>query len=147
LTTSSKSLTRRVVGAHDADSLSGRARAGRWRRFSETFPEIGRRLRFAEVVRCAKRYWVQTPNRHFPIEPHVMTLWSQHLPYAAQRLLIARWPLGNHAEMKDPDDALRSAMNIELLSRTQFGFYFPDAEIRKERALGLTKSFIAVKTG
>ncbi len=216
-----RSLTQRVVGAYDSDSLSARARARRWRQFATTFPEIGqmrvldlggdarswrmagirpahltllnvteqaveieepwmtaivgdacdpdaalpvadlvysnsviehigghwRRLRFAEVVRACDRYWVQTPSRYFPIEPHFMMPWSQHLPYALQRRLIARWPLGNYAEMTDREVALESALDIELLSRTQMGFYFPDAEIRRERVLGLTKSFIAVKTG
>jgi hypothetical protein len=107
-----------------------------------------RRQRFAEAVRGrAGRYWVQTPSRYFPIEPHFMLPWSQHLPYALQRRLIAGWPLGNYAAMSDPDRALESALDIELLSRSQMRFYFPDAEIRSERVLGLTKSFIAVKTG
>lgn len=217
-----RSLTQRVVGAYDADSLSARARARRWRDFESTFPEIGamrvldlggdlrawrlagirpahltllnvteqearieepwvtalvgdacdpaavlpdadlvysnsviehvgghwRRQRFAEAVRGrAPRYWVQTPSRYFPIEPHFMLPWSQHLPYALQRRLVARWPLGNYASMKDRGETLESALEIELLSRTQMRFYFPDAEIRSERVLGLTKSFIAVKTG
>ncbi len=214
-----KSLTRRVVGAYDSNSLSARARSRRWLQFATTFPDIGelhvldlggdarawrmsgvrpahvtllnvveqevdepwmtaivgdacdpaielpeadltysnsviehvgghwRRVRFSEAVRRADRYWVQTPSRYFPIEPHFMLPWSQHLPYALQRGLIAHWPLGNYAETTDPDVALRSALDIELLSMTQMRFYFPDAEVRRERAMGLTKSFIAVKAG
>lgn len=104
-----------------------------------------RRQRFAAVVRRAPRYWVQTPNRYFPIEPHFMLPWAQHLPRALQRRLIVRWPLGNYAEEKDGERALGSALDIELLSATEMGFYFPGAEIRRERFLGLTKSLIAVR--
>lgn len=104
-----------------------------------------RRQRFAEVVRRAPRYWVQTPNRYFPIEPHFMMPWLQHLPRRAQRSLIVRWPLGNYAEQQDGEQALGSALDIELLSGSEMAFYFPDAEIRRERVLGLTKSFVAVR--
>ena len=104
-----------------------------------------RRQRFAESVRRAQRYWVQTPNRYFPIEPHFMLPWAQHLPATLQRNLIVRWPLGNYAEQKNGEQALSSVLDIELLSGTEMRFYFPDAEIRRERLFGLTKSFVAVK--
>ena len=104
-----------------------------------------RRQQFAEVVRSGPPYWVQTPNRYFPIEPHFMVPWAQHLPLAARRRVIAHWPVGNYAEMSDQGRTLESALDIELLSGTEMGFYFPDAELRRERVLGLTKSFIAVK--
>jgi hypothetical protein len=210
------SLTRRVVDAYDPDSLSARARMGRWRTFERFFPEIGemtvldlggdarawrlapvrprhvfllntfeqeveepwmsgivgdacdppelpesdltysnsviehvgghwRRERFAATVRRAERYWVQTPNRYFPIEPHFMFPLLQHLPRAAQRGLVARWPFGNHAEVTDPSQALVDVLEIELLSATEMRFYFPDAELWRERLLGFTKSFAAVK--
>jgi hypothetical protein len=104
-----------------------------------------RRQHFAKAVRSTPRYWVQTPNRYFPIEPHFMMPWVQHLPYSAQRALIAHWPLGNYREVTDGDDALRSAMDVELLSMAEMRHYFADAEIRRERVFGLTKSLIAVK--
>jgi hypothetical protein len=106
-----------------------------------------RRQRFAEAVRSAPRYWVQTPNRHFPIEPHFMIPLAQYLPPAAQARLIVAWPLGNYAALEDREVALRRVLDIELLTRPEMALYFPDAEIRTERALGMTKSFIAVKTG
>ncbi|HEY1853613.1 MAG TPA: hypothetical protein VGG40_03420 [Solirubrobacterales bacterium] len=104
-----------------------------------------RRERFAAAARSRGRYWVQTPNRYFPIEPHFMMPWLQHLPRGIQGKLIVAWPLGNHAPEKDPEQALRDALEIELVSMSEMRFYFPDAEIRRERFAGLTKSFIAVK--
>lgn len=104
-----------------------------------------RRQRFASAVRSFDRYWVQTPNRYFPVEPHFMIPWAQHLPLVARGRAIARWPLGNYADQKDPARALENALEIELLSATEMRFYFPDAEILHERVLGMTKSFIALK--
>jgi hypothetical protein len=104
-----------------------------------------RRQRFAETVHRAERYWVQTPNRYFPIEPHFMFPWIQHLPRSAQQKLVSRWPLGNYGAIKDADRALGHLLNIELLSATELGFYFPDAEIWREKLLGLPKSFVALR--
>jgi hypothetical protein len=104
-----------------------------------------RRERFAATVREAERYWVQTPNRYFPIEPHFMFPLLQHLPRPVQRTAVAHWPLGNHADVSDPRQALTDVLEIELLSATEMRFYFPEAQLWHERLLGLTKSFAAVK--
>lgn len=104
-----------------------------------------RRCRFAETIRRADRYWVQTPNRYFPIEPHFMFPLLQHLPRGLQARAIARWPLGNHADVTDRGEALRDALDIELLSAAEMRFYFPGAELWREKFLGLTKSFAAIR--
>lgn len=105
-----------------------------------------RRQQYATTIRdAADRYWVQTPYRCFPIEPHFLMPGLQYLPAAMQARAIARWPLGNHRSIKDRDEALRRALAIELLSRTQMRNYFPDAMLRAERFAGLTKSLIAVR--
>jgi hypothetical protein len=104
-----------------------------------------RRERFAESVHAADRYWVQTPNRYFPIEPHFMLPWLQHLPHRAQEVVVTKWPLGNYASVIDRSQALRHLLDIELLSETDMRFYFPDAEIFCERLFGLTKSFVAIR--
>ena len=91
------------------------------------------RPRFAaEIRRVADRYWVQTPNRYFPIEPHVLLPGFQFLPEAARRRL---WRLGMPGTPYEP---------IELLGATELRELFPDAVILRERFAGLTKSLIAV---
>lgn len=106
-----------------------------------------RRKDFATVMRgAAPNYWVQTPNRYFPIEPHFMFPGLQFAPRGAQATLISHWPLGNHAQVTDHDVALRDALDIELLSNAEMKFYFPDAKVLRERFAGLAKSLIAVRS-
>jgi hypothetical protein len=93
----------------------------------------GDRPRFAEEVsRVAERYWVQTPNRFFPIEPHVLLPGFQFLPEAARKRF---WGLGR------PSGDYEA---IELLGALELRDLFPDAVILRERFAGLTKSLIAV---
>jgi hypothetical protein len=104
-----------------------------------------RRLRFAEAVRSlGDRYWVQTPYRFFPIEPHWVAPGMQFLPSALRTSVAYRWPLG-HTPAVDRDAARDAALWVELLDRTQMRHYFPDAELRAERLIGMTKSLIAVR--
>ena len=92
----------------------------------------GDRPRFAEQVsRVADRYWVQTPNRFFPIEPHVLLPGFQFLPEPARKRL---WGLGM------PSTPYES---IELLGAAELRDLFPGAVILRERFGGLTKSLIA----
>lgn len=106
-----------------------------------------RRKAFAEVVRgAAPRYWVQTPNRWFPIEPHFMVPGLQYLPSGAQATVVRRWPLGNHRQVTDPTQALEDVLDIELLSPAQMRHYFPDGELVRERFAGMSKSLISIRT-
>ncbi len=104
-----------------------------------------RRAQFAAVVHRCERYWVQTPARGFPLEPHFMFPGLQYLPRGVQATLVTKWPVGNYAEVKDRSEALSHLLDIELLSAEEMRFYFPDAELHKERFAGLTKSFVAIK--
>ncbi|MCW2941173.1 MAG: hypothetical protein JWN00_4158 [Actinomycetia bacterium] len=104
-----------------------------------------RREQFAAAVHAlADRHWVQTPYRYFPIEPHWVCPGFQFLPLAARARVAQYWPLV-HTRPVDRLDALRTAISVELASRTEMKLYFPDSRIRSERIAGLTKSLIAVK--
>lgn len=104
-----------------------------------------RRLRFAETVRTlGTGYWVQTPYRYFPIEPHWVAPGMQFMPNRMQQAMARHWPLA-HTPNKDKEQALESALWIELIDKTQMRHYFPDALFRNERALGLTKALIAYR--
>jgi hypothetical protein len=105
-----------------------------------------RRQAFADVVRSvADHYWVQTPYRYFPLEPHYVAPFFQFVPLAVRGWLVARWPIGSLATVKDPAVCLAQAQQIELIGRTEMSSYFPDAAVLSERMLGATKSLIAVR--
>lgn len=94
--------------------------------------------RFAsEIRRVASRYFVQTPNRYFPIEPHYQLPFFQFLPRRLRMALNRRFTLGWQPKGQWEEITLLSARDLRRL--------FPDAEIRRERVLGLTKSIVAVR--
>jgi hypothetical protein len=104
-----------------------------------------RRKMMADVVRGRNaRYWVQTPYRYFPIEPHWLFPLFQFLPLNARAWLSRRWPLV-HTRATSWQESVHTALDTELLSLTEFRYLFPDAVIRKERMLGMTKSLVAIR--
>jgi SAM-dependent methyltransferase len=90
-----------------------------------------------EIRRVAHRYFVQTPNRYFPIEPHYQLPLFQFLPERLRRALNKRFTLGWREKGQWEEINLLSARDLRRL--------FPDAEIHRERVLGLTKSLMAVR--
>lgn len=107
-------------------------------------------LRFArEVARVGKRYWIQTPNRYFPIETHLLTPLVHLLPkrwsaYVARRFTV--WALIHRPAAEEKRWYLEHFLNqVRLCSRRDVRRMFPDASIRKERFLFFTKSLIAIR--
>jgi SAM-dependent methyltransferase len=96
-----------------------------------------------ECVRVGKRYFVQTPNRAFPIEPHFLFPGFQFLPLALRARLHQwrRWGWWDKAGGRY--QALEEVESIRLLTRGEMRYLFPDATIWTERLLGLPKSFVA----
>jgi SAM-dependent methyltransferase len=91
-----------------------------------------------EISRVAERYFVQTPNRFFPIEPHYQVPFIQFLPKRARRALNRYFTLGWQVRGHGED--------LNLLSSRDLRRLFPDSEIHRERVFGLTKSLMAVRT-
>jgi hypothetical protein len=105
-----------------------------------------RRLRFAESVHLlAPAYWVQTPYRYFPVEPHWIAPGMQFLPVAARREMARKWPLA-YTPGRTREEALARVLWIELVDKTQMRSYFPHSTLRAEKVAGITKSLIAYKT-
>lgn len=99
-----------------------------------------------ECKRVGLRYYVQTPNKWFPVEPHFITPFIHWLPRRVQRRLLRNFTvrgLITRPTEQECEDILRK---IRLLDEWGLQQLFPDAEIWRERVLGLTKSLIAVKT-
>ncbi len=75
---------------------------------------------------------MQTPDRWFPVEPHVLLPGFQFLPRRARERL---WPFG---VSQDP------FTDIRLLDVAELRALFPEARIVRERFAGMSKSLIAV---
>jgi hypothetical protein len=113
------------IGARTGTREFARAALARQRQFA------------AEIRRVGRCYFVQTPNRYFPIESHT---WLPgvvvFLPRPAQVRLIdfmnGWWPK-------------RTSADFYLLTAGLLQELFPDATVVRERSLGLTKSLIAIR--
>lgn len=101
----------------------------------------------AELSRVGRGLWVQTPARGFPVEPHLLGLFIHWLPRRWQRRLV-RWTTG-WGWLVRPSPARVEAMldELRLLDEGEMRRLFPDCEIRRERFLGLTKAYVAVRPG
>ena len=99
----------------------------------------------SEIRRVGRRYYVQTPNRYFPIEPHFMFPFFQFLPLSWRAWLVRHFELGWIPRIPDPVAARSMADSVRLLDRRQMQRLFPDGTIFEERFAGLVKSFVAYK--
>ena len=98
-----------------------------------------------EVRRVGRLYYVQTPNRRFPIEPHFQFPLFQYLPESAQVALLRRLSLGWYDRISHSDEAKAVARSIRLLSKREFRALFPDGIVFTEWFMGLPKSFVAIR--
>lgn len=97
----------------------------------------------AEVRRVGKRYFIQTPNIYFPLEPHFLFPFFQFLPLKIRVLLLRHFNLGWFEKTPDAVKAKEIVGSIRLLTKREFIALFPEASIYEEKVFGLTKSFIA----
>ena len=114
--------------------------------------DAAQQARFAqEVARVGKRYWVQTPNRYFPVEHHLWTPFVHWLPRAWQSAILKRfsvWELVTNHNPAEREFYVNHYLDtIKLLSAAELAELFPGANIVRERLLGWTKSLIAWNTG
>ncbi len=99
------------------------------------------RRKAAEVRRIAPRYFVQTPNRHFPIEPHFLFPGFQFLPVSVRAFMLSRRDVGWYTRAESYEAALKEVTAVRLLSEAEFRRLFPEGRLYRERLLGLSKSF------
>lgn len=95
-----------------------------------------------EIKRVGKRYFVQTPNLYFPIEPHFVFPFFQFLPVEVRVWLISHFDLGFYEKITDKQTAIEAVTSITLLNKKKFISLFPEANLFEEKIFGITKSFI-----
>jgi hypothetical protein len=98
-----------------------------------------------EVARLAPRYFVQTPNYWFPLEPHFRFPFFHWLPEPVRIAIVLRRSCGAFPKAPTIDDAQRFIEDSILLDTKRFMSLFPGARLQRERLFGLTKSIIAVR--
>lgn len=103
----------------------------------------------AEIARVGRSFWVQTPNRGFPIESHLLLPFVHQLPKAWRPAIVNRftgWELLFHPTASQRQYYLHHFLHeLRLLSAADLQSLFPDSELVREKVCGLTKSLIAVR--
>jgi hypothetical protein len=96
-----------------------------------------------EVMRVAKRYFIQTPNKRFPLEPHFLFPFFQYLPSVVRAQMVHRFDVGWYKRIPDYAAAKAEVDSIQLLTKRKFAALFPGSSIHVEKLWGLPKSFVA----
>ncbi len=97
----------------------------------------------SECRRVGRSIYLQTPNRWFPVEPHILTVFLHWLPQKLYRNL-SFLSLRRLFYLGDPDGFYRILDTTRLLSAADVARLFPDlaGNLAREKLLGLTKSFV-----
>ncbi len=95
-----------------------------------------------EIQRVGKKFFIQTPNKYFPIEAHYALPFAQFFP---KGLLLAMLTKTKLSRMKrwEKTAAQQYLDEIRLLNEKEMRILFPGAKILKEKTAGLTKSLTA----
>lgn len=96
----------------------------------------------SEVRRVGKRYFVQTPNKYFPIEPHFLFPLWQFLPREMRIRMIQKRRVGFAGPASSREDAEQIVDEILLISKSDFQKMFPDGTLIVEKFKGFSKSFM-----
>jgi len=103
-------------------------------------------LRMAqEVRRIGMHYFVQTPHFWFPVDPHTRTPLFHWMPDQIRYRIAMVKDCGFWKRCETVGEAMAVADNARLLDTRQMSYLFPDAEIKRERLLGMTKSLVAIR--
>jgi Methyltransferase domain len=102
-------------------------------------------LMAAEIDRVGQRYFIQTPNFYFPIEPHFIFPGFHWLPIALRTWLVTHFNLGWYEKFDNADRAEEEVRSIRLMTKKEFVTLFQGSNLFEEKVVGLTKSFVAYK--
>ena len=95
-----------------------------------------------EIQRVGTLYFVQTPNKYFPVEAHYAIPFAQYMPKDVLYYLLTNTQL-SRMNRWNPKDAKQYLDEIRLLNEKEMKGLFPGCTILKERTLGMTKSLTA----
>lgn len=99
-----------------------------------------------EICRVGKRVYCQTPARHFLFEPHYFTLFVDWFPFLLRHYWFVRYFTYYGLRWKPSEDQVKDFQaHLRLLSYSEMRELFPMCTIRRERFLGMTKAYIAIR--
>lgn len=98
-----------------------------------------------EIIRIGKKYFVQTPSKYFPIEPHFLVPYFQLMPLWLKMFLVMNFKLGWTEKASTKEQAKQLAESARLLSEKEFLNLFPGAKLYREKFMGMTKSFVVYR--
>jgi len=99
-----------------------------------------------ELRRVGKRVYCQTPARNFFFEPHYFTPFVNWSPWLLKRYWFVRYFTYYGLKWKPSREQVNDFQShLRLLNRSEMRQLFPDCSIRRERFLGMTKAYIAIR--
>lgn len=99
-----------------------------------------------EIQRVGKTFFIQTPNKYFPIEAHYAIPFAQYMPKSIIFPILTKTRLSRLRKW-DERDAQQYLDEILLLDEKGMRNLFPGASIYKEKMFGMVKSLSAHNLG
>jgi len=114
----------------------------------EHLPTREHQRQFAsEVSRVGRYYWIQTPDIGFPVDPHYLIPFFQHLPGNWQRPIADRlsgsWLLGGYYVTGGWNISDYRFQTVLGLDGQGLSALFPRARLLRQRFVGLSQSIVA----
>jgi hypothetical protein len=100
----------------------------------------------AEACRVGKRYWIQTPAKEFPLEPHYFGPFVHWFSKPMQKRLLRNFTLWGLLGRPTDETLDQVLAELRLLNFREFRLLFDGPQIWVERVLGLPKSYTAYVT-
>ena len=95
-----------------------------------------------EIQRVGKKFFIQTPNKYFPVEAHYALPFAQYLPKKLLFFLLTKTKVSRFKKW-DSEAAKQYLEEIRLLDEKEMQALFPQGKMLREKALGLNKSITA----
>ncbi|MGA3049480.1 MAG: class I SAM-dependent methyltransferase [Terracidiphilus sp.] len=100
----------------------------------------------AELSRVGVGLYCQTPNLWFPYDTHYIAFFFHWWPGMLRNYFVARYLTGWGWVYRPDRKAVEDWANaVQLMGEREFRSLFPDCVIEREKFLGMTKSFVAIR--
>jgi hypothetical protein len=96
----------------------------------------------AEIQRVGRYYFIQTPNKHFPVEAHYALPFAQYMPKKLVYFILTQTKL-SRLQKWEKAAAKQYLEEIRLITAPEMKDLFPNSLIYEEKLMGLIKSISA----